>query len=133
MKKHIYIFLFFLISFSLYSQEKISVIEGKTIDQDTLPHIRLDEVYVFPRHYKNNWWNKWKYQRLIKNIKAVYPYAKLVRYKFAEMDREYKSLSTEKEKRKYMNNLEKELLDEFEDDLKNLSISQGRQASNKTC
>ena len=126
MKKQLYIFSFFLVSLSLFSQEEGLVLEGKTIDKDTLPHIKLDEVYVFPQLYKKSWWNKWKYRRLIKNIKAVYPFAKLVRHKFAEMDREYKLLETEKEKRNYMNNLEKELLNEFEDDLKNLTISQGR-------
>ncbi len=126
MKKLFYIFLLVLFTSPIHSQEKSFIIKGKNIEQDTMPHINLDAVYVFPKIYKNNWWNKWKYKRLIKNIKVVYPYAKYVRYKFAEMDNYYKSLETEKEKRQYINSLEKEILSEFEGELKNLTISQGR-------
>lgn len=111
----------------IYGQKQGVVLPGKIIGTDTLPHINIPEVYVIaPGPGINKWWTSWKYQRLIKNIKVVYPYAKIIKKKFTEMEAHYQSLETEKEKRQYMNNLEKELLSEFEGDLKKLTISQGR-------
>lgn len=124
------IYLAFIITTLSFSQENDSnisyVLKGKIIDGDTIPHINLDEVYVFSFLSYDNWWHKWKYRRLIRNIKAVYPYAKLARKKFQEMNEHYLSLETEREKRNYMNNLEKEVMDEFGEELMKLTITQGR-------
>lgn len=103
-----------------------NILLGKKINNDTLPHKNINEVYVYSHTATDNWWLKYKYKRLIRNIKKVYPYAKYAHKKFYEMDQHYQSLETNKEKRQYMNQLEKEILNEFEDDLKKLTISQGR-------
>ncbi len=42
------------------------------------------------------------------------------------MNEHYQSLESERAKRKYMGQLEEELMDEFGEDLKHLTISQGR-------
>src|SRR3989304_7841557 len=129
-KSYLYIALLICTGQVSFSQDTIhkqgNVRGGKIIDGDTIPHITLEEVYVIANLKPNNWWQKLKYKRLINNIKKVYPYAKLARKKFQEMNEYYLSLKTDKEKRQYMNGLEKELMDEFGDELKQLSISQGR-------
>jgi hypothetical protein len=67
-----------------------------------------------------------KYRRLVRNIKVVLPYAKLAKEKYDEVVVELEELDSEKEKKMYMKQVEEELKDEFEDDLKKLTITQGR-------
>lgn len=126
MNKLYFLLIVIISSVSSFGQKEDFIIEGKKIGEDTMPHINIDEIYIYKNLKYEKWWTRWKYKRLIHNVKVVYPYAKFVRYKFAEMEKEYRSLKTEKEKRQYMNKLEKELLRGFEDDLKSLTITQGR-------
>jgi hypothetical protein len=67
-----------------------------------------------------------KYWRLIYNLKIVYPYAKLAGSKFAEMNQHFLTLKSNHEKAEYTKQVEKELRKQFEGQLVNLTISQGR-------
>lgn len=67
-----------------------------------------------------------QYQRLIYNVKRVYPYAKLAGLKYGEVVAHLDSLTNGKEQREYVKQLELELLGEYEEELKNLTITQGR-------
>ncbi len=125
------IILLFISLMEANAQEKIEPnesipLEAEIIEGDTMPVIEMEDVYVYPKRYFSNFWQRWRYQRLIRNIKIVYPYAELARQKFEEMNQEYLALESEREKKKYLNNLEKELLDEFGGELRKLTISQGR-------
>jgi len=102
------------------------IVTSTLIDGDTIPHRTIEEVIVYPRPKFNNRRQMRRYSRLIINIKKVYPYAKLAKEKLLEMDRHIATLSTEQEKKEYINTMEDELFSEFEDDLKKLTISQGR-------
>jgi Ca2+-dependent lipid-binding protein len=106
--------------------EDFEIITSTFIDGDTIPHRTIEEVIVYPRPKFNNRRQMRRYSRLIINIKKVYPYAKLAREKLLEMDRHIATLSSEREKREYINKMEEELFSEFEEDLKKLTISQGR-------
>ena len=106
--------------------EDFEIITSTLINGDTIPHRTIEEVIVYPRPKFNNRRQLRRYSRLIINIKKVYPYAKLAKEKLLEMDRHIATLTTEREKREYINTMEKELFSEFEDDLKKLTISQGR-------
>ena len=59
-------------------------------------------------------------------MKKAYPYAVLARIKLEELNSYFITLKTEKERKAYTKKLEQELRDEFEDELKQLTISQGR-------
>ena len=67
-----------------------------------------------------------EHQRLVRNLKIVYPYAQIAKYKISEMDVHYRTLKTDKEKKAYVKQVERELRAEFEDQLVKLTISQGR-------
>ena len=66
-----------------------------------------------------------KHSRLIHNVKRAYPYAKLAGIKLREYEVVLKNASSDKERRQLMKQAERELKDEFEDDLKNLTFKQG--------
>ena len=104
----------------------IYVARAIIIDGDTIWVAELDEVYIFPTKKFKNRWEYWRYTRLIYNIKQAYPWAKLAGEKLAKMEAEMLKLKTEKEQKEYIKSIEKELLDEYTDDLKKLTITQGR-------
>lgn len=97
---------------------------------DTIPHIKLRAVYCFAKpKFKNARQERRYYEeyaRMIYNLKKVYPYAQIARQKLAEMDAEFAKISNPKEKKAYIDRVEKEMFKEFEKPLKKLTVSQGR-------
>lgn len=67
-----------------------------------------------------------QYRRLIYNVKKVYPYAKLAGAKYAEVVSHLDSLERGKDQREYIRQIEDEILKDYEEELKNLTITQGR-------
>lgn len=67
-----------------------------------------------------------KYRKLVYNVKKVYPYAKIAGQKFREIDANMASLETDRERRQYINQVEAEIKGKYEEELKNLTITQGR-------
>lgn len=96
------------------------------VDGDTLPYIPLKSIYIFPPYkFKSNADYR-RYQKLIYNIKKVYPYSLLARQKLYEMNTTFLTLKTEREKKDYVNKVESEMKKEFEAPLRKLTISQGK-------
>lgn len=93
---------------------------------DTLLHSTIHEIIIFPEPRFTNRRELRRYERLIYNIKVVYPYAVLASEKLDKMNSVFMNLDTEKERKAYVKQVEEELMNEFEDDLKKLTITQGR-------
>ena len=106
--------------------EDFEVIKGIVLDGKKVPHSVIQAVQVFPRREFTNKRQARRYSRLVINLKKVYPYAKLARKRLGEMERHMASLESAREKRKYINQLEEELKEEFEDDLRQMTFTQGR-------
>jgi hypothetical protein len=102
------------------------VIYGLILDGDTLLLSSIDEVYIFPKKRFSSGWQLRRYRRLIRNVKKAYPYAKLAKKKYDEIAVHFETLDKEKDKKAYIKQVEKEIMNEFEDDLKKLTITQGR-------
>lgn len=122
---------------SIYSQtddfiipNNISKMQYKVIaviiDGDTVPSFNLPEYTVygdFPSKNKKQYeaWTRTKF-----NVKKVYPYAILAAAKLKEYNLVLEKLPNEKLKKTYLKVAEKELKAQFEDQLKDLSMTQGR-------
>ena len=86
----------------------------------------LDEVTVFqPLEFKNDDEIK-RYVILRYRVKKVYPYAKLASERMARIDSRIDSIKSKRKKRIYLKKLEKFVYNEFSDELRKLSRSQGR-------
>lgn len=93
---------------------------------DTIPHVSLQPIPVFPkRHFKTKRLER-KYWRLAMKVKKVYPYAKIAAGLMAEYDAKYRASASRKTRKEYLKEAEKELFDKYGDELKKLSISEGR-------
>ena len=106
--------------------EDFEVIKGIVLDGKKVPHSVIRAVQIFPRLEFEKKRHARRYGRLIRNLKKVYPYAKLARKRLHEMEMHMMTLESDRKKRKYINRVEKELKEEFEDDLRQMTYSQGR-------
>ncbi len=96
------------------------------LDGDTVPIFWLKEVKIFtPVTFKcKNEAIAWT--RLVRNVKKVYPYSKLAGIKMKEYNEILRNVNSKRERSRIIRKLEKELFAEFEQDLRGLTISQGK-------
>ncbi len=99
---------------------------AEVVNGDTIPSIRCQDIWVYAEYtYKNkkqyDAWSRTKY-----NVKKVYPYAILASAKLREYNRILEKMPTEASRKAYMKTVEKELKAEFEEPLKDLSMTQGK-------
>ncbi len=98
-----------------------AVVEGS----DTLPIVELPEVIIYERRDFDYLYLKRRYRRMIRNIKKAYPYAQIAGVKLKELDDHLATLDSEKEQKAYVNQAEKEIMDQFEKEVKKLTVTQG--------
>lgn len=99
---------------------------AEVIDGDTVPVVDLGGVdvitnYVFKTKYQFEKWTVTKY-----HVKKVYPYAILAAAKLKEYDKALEKIEDEHMRKTFLKACEKDLRKEFEDELKDLSTTQGR-------
>jgi hypothetical protein len=102
------------------------VLPATIIDGDTIPNVLIPQIVVFPTRKFASRRDYREYHRLVRNLKIVYPYAQIAKYKISEMDAHYRTLKTDRERKVYTKQVEQELRAEFEHQLVKLTISQGR-------
>jgi len=99
---------------------------GVVIGNDTIIHRDIKEIRVYPRRDFRSAALQKQYARLIQRVRKVYPYAKTARLLLEKYEPQYASLKTDRQKRKLMNKVEDELMNQYKNDLKKMSISDGR-------
>ena len=123
--------IFSMVGNFIYGQTKDSISEKDTIkikiiNGDTIFTTNLPSLTIYPPREFDNEKEYQKYLRLIRNVKKAYPYAVLASAKLKEIDIELSKLQTKKEKKAYLDTSEKILRDQFEEKLKELTVTQGR-------
>jgi hypothetical protein len=93
---------------------------------ETLPEVEIKEVtiYAHPQFPKKSDFRK--YERLVANLKRVYPYAVIVRKRLEKVNNDLKDMKTEKERKEYMRKEEKNVFAQYEGDIRDMTITQGR-------
>ena len=91
---------------------------------DTLPVMFIPPVYIYDVN-KYNYLRARKYRRLIYNVKKTYPYAVIAKQRLKALDDELTGMKSRKEQKAYVEAAEKEIMQEFEKDVRKLSIKQG--------
>lgn len=99
-----------------------------SVDRDgiTLPEINIKEVVIIGRPATGKTFPFYRYQRLIYNLKKVHPYALVVRARLSEANATLNNIPDEKGRKKYLRQFEKNLFGEYEDDVRDMTITQGR-------
>lgn len=98
---------------------------AKVEGSDTLAIIDLPEVRVYEKRDFEYLYLKRRYQRMIRNIKKAYPYAQIAGVKLKELDDHLATMKSEKEQKAYIDQAEKEIMDQFEKEVRRLTVTQG--------
>ncbi len=106
--------------------ENYHYLKSRIVDGDTIPHVYIGEIQITPPwKFKSKRQHK-RYSRLVVSVKKTLPYARLAKYRLTLIARTLDTIPTEKAKKKYLKEAEKELFEEFEQPLRKLTFSQGR-------
>ncbi len=103
------------------SIRKVTILTG-----DSIPHIDLEAIAIMPPPNFKSRRDARKYWRLVRNLKKVLPYARIINSTVAEMDAKLSTAQTDKERRKFVKAVEDSLWNQYETDLRKMTISQGK-------
>lgn len=106
--------------------DKFYLLQKVKRDGVTMPEVEIKEVTVVARPGPARRNEYRKYEKLINNVKKVYPYALMVREKMNKVNEDLKDITGEKGRKEYIKNVEKDVFAEYEDDIRNMTITQGR-------
>ncbi|OQB30060.1 MAG: hypothetical protein BWY08_01404 [Bacteroidetes bacterium ADurb.Bin174] len=127
MKKGLIIGILFLI-FSIEGKaNNITLWDSATYCEespDSIVYRELDEIKVYPKKGVNI--NSREYARMVKKIKKVYPFAKEAAVELRKYNEMYLKIKKPKERKQYVKKIEKELFKKHEDDIRHMTISEGR-------
>jgi hypothetical protein len=105
--------------------DSLHVSKAIIVGNDTIPIVELEEVRVYKSSDFDYLSYKRRDRRLVRNVKKAYPYAKIAGIKLKELDEELAKLNTVAEQEEYIKWAEKEIMREFEKEVKKLTITQG--------
>jgi hypothetical protein len=100
---------------------KTTVIDGDTVLMVDLKPITILPPLEFTSKRQFN-----RYTRLVLYVKKVYPYSQLVSRQLDTIHANLAQYKTEKEKKRYITQKEKELKQQFEGQLRSLTFTQGK-------
>ena len=112
-----------LVEIDSHEAEDFFVIEGDTILQSK---IELKEVIVFQSLKFFSYDEAKRYVILRNRTYKVYPYAKLAADRLNKLNERLDQITSKRKRRLYLKRIENFIYDEFEQELKKLSRSQGR-------
>ena len=121
-------FLLLLISGEISAQSPDTTILTPAIvrGSDTIPLVNLSLIEVFAALDPANAENLQKYLKLRRDVLRAYPYAKLAATQLKFINDSLVNIKSEKARKKFIKQTEKDLKARFEKDLKNLTYNQGR-------
>ena len=93
---------------------------------DTMPFRFLSTVTITDTRVFKSKKDEIKYTKLRRDVLKVLPYARIAGEKFRQLEYELSLTTDNKVKRELIKRTEKEIKDRFENDLKNLTITQGK-------
>ncbi len=113
-------------SFALQSQDNRQVVRALVIEGDTIPQVSLMEIEVYSIVVPKTKRKQRKLTRYIKNVKKVYPYARLAGIQLRKYGYQLQNAETDKERKQLMKQAEKEINEKYGGELRDLTFSQGK-------
>jgi hypothetical protein len=120
------IFLFINILSQIDKNENDYFLKYQIVNNDTIYFADIDPIYISPKStYRINRELE-KYRKLVYNVKKVYPFAIRANQLLLEVNSVLDTIKTDKKKKEYVDSIEQMIKDQFEDDLKKMTITQGK-------
>ncbi len=120
--------IFLLAAFAMHAQQPVSpnYLQGVKIDNDTIPHVDLPQVIVFPKTRFKSKQEEQQYWRLVWKVKKVYPYVKEASRLYQKYQQDVPQGAKRRDRRIYIKKAEGELMALYGPKLKKLTISEGQ-------
>ena len=96
------------------------------VEGDTMPLMYVDEVRIWGNTSYRNSAESRQWERLVRNVKKAYPYAKLAGIKFNEYSQKLSGTESDKARKAMMKQAEDEIEAQFGNELRDLTITQGK-------
>ena len=121
-------FLLLFSSQNLLAQKEIEYIISQTIilNEDTLPYFEIPEVLIIPPYKFTSKKQRRRYSRLVRDLKKVYPYAKMANTALLKIASKIDSIDNKKVAKRYIKLVDKQLQKRYGKELKKLTVRQGR-------
>tara|TARA_B110000483_G_scaffold152327_1_gene181184 strand:- start:14023 stop:14625 length:603 start_codon:yes stop_codon:yes gene_type:complete len=104
--------------------DQIQVLYGVVFNGDTIPMLNIPEISITGHKFENQQDEYW-YEYYLKRVKKVYPYYQIAKTVVNDLEDEKDNLK-KKHFKQYKKNRKKELMNEFEKELRDLKISEGK-------
>lgn len=108
------------------TQSIYHVLKTATYDGQTYPLVELNEITVYGKMPRGVRFNYRRHARLVYNVRRVYPYAILVRNEVGRVNRLLETMPNKRDQNNFLQQYEKDIFKEYEDDMKKLTFSQGK-------
>ncbi len=102
-----------------------STVMARVENGDTILIMELQPFEIIAAREFSSRRQERRYNRMVRNVTIVYPYAYTAGIMFREYLEHLETLDTERERRQFTREAEKMVRDHFEEDLKRLTFSQG--------
>lgn len=93
---------------------------------DTAAVVPLRPIHIFPKMKFKNEKERQAYSRLVRDVRVAYPYARMIAYSIIETYEYMQTLPTEKEKQKYLEDVQKYMMAEYKPKMKKMTKNQGK-------
>lgn len=108
------------------SKNDTIILPAVIIDGDTIPYIYLPTVNIYTTRIFKSKREQIRYTKLRRDVTKVWPYAKLAGEMFNKLDKELKMTNDKRVQQALVDKTEKEIKEKFEEELKKLTITQGK-------
>jgi len=117
-----------LASSASMAQEDVSshVLRAVVVNGDTIPVVQLPEAHVAARWSPKDRRDAVRYTKLMRHVVKVYPYASLTERLLKEYEHDLAQIQRNSDQELYVKLAEAELRAEFEAEIKDLTVSQGK-------
>jgi hypothetical protein len=126
MKKIAFLIFFYSIIATKLAQAQPYILRAVVENGDTIPIITLRPLVVSNSRTFKDRWAQARYDRLYRNVKIVYPYAKAAGKTIRMVDVNLGKITNARQKEIYLKQTESALMKEFEDDIRKMTFSQGK-------
>lgn len=99
---------------------------GTIVNGDTIPTVYLVGVEIVAPLSPEAAARQQAFLKLRRDVIRAYPYAKLASMKLKYINDQVATMTNERQKKRFIKDTEKELKEQFEQDLKKLTVTQGR-------
>lgn len=125
----LFVIIFLLISAASPAQidtVRYSIVRYQVVDGDTFLVVNLKEVVKQGNKRRRNVDDEKRFAKLVRDVKKALPYAKLAAFRMQLIEENLARMEDEDLKKEYLKRAEAGLKKQFESQLKNLTIDQGK-------